>query len=53
MLQDIEAGRRTEIDSINGAIVGAARAKGVQTPVISTLATLVKMIEQPIEDPAE
>jgi 2-dehydropantoate 2-reductase len=50
MFQDIEAGRRTEIDSINGAIARAGRAKGVDTPVISTLASLVRMLEQRVED---
>ena len=45
MLQDIEAGRRTEIGSINGAVIRAAEAHGVPTPVTRTLANLVRMIE--------
>ena len=32
MLQDVEAGRRTEIDVINGAIVAAGKRHGVPTP---------------------
>ena len=47
MLQDREAGRRTEIETINGAIVRAAEAKGVATPVTATLADLVRLIEEP------
>lgn len=47
MLQDIEAGRRSEIETINGAIVRAAEAKGVETPITRTLANLVRMIDRP------
>lgn len=43
MLQDVKAGRRTEIDAINGAIVEAARAAGVEAPVTETLWRLVKL----------
>ena len=45
MLQDVEAGRRTEIETINGAIVRAAQAKGVATPITRTLANLVRMVD--------
>jgi len=45
MLQDVKAGRRTEVDAINGAIVEAARAVGVPTPVCETLWRLVKLGE--------
>ncbi|WP_412460046.1 ketopantoate reductase family protein [Pseudomonas sp. SC11] len=45
MLQDLEAGRRTEIDFINGAVVARAEALGVQTPVLRTLLDLVKLSE--------
>jgi len=45
MLQDVRAGRPTEIDAINGQIVEVARAHGVQTPVIETLARLVRAIQ--------
>lgn len=43
MLQDILAGRATEIDSIAGALVEKGRALNVATPVIETLARLVRM----------
>jgi 2-dehydropantoate 2-reductase len=45
MLQDIEAGRRTEIDAISGAIAEAARHKGVAAPVTETMWRLVKLEE--------
>ena len=45
MLQDVKAGRRTEVDSINGAIVEAGKAVGVQAPVLETLWRLVKLEE--------
>jgi 2-dehydropantoate 2-reductase len=45
MLQDVKAGRRTEVDAINGAIVDAGRAAGVATPLTETLWRLVKLEE--------
>ncbi len=45
MLQDLLAGRRTEIDAINGAIVEAGRAAGTPAPVLETLWHLVKLEE--------
>ncbi|KRA83934.1 ketopantoate reductase family protein [Altererythrobacter sp. Root672] len=45
MLQDVKAGRRTEVDAINGAIVEAAKAAGVEAPVMETLWRLVKLEE--------
>jgi 2-dehydropantoate 2-reductase len=43
MLQDVKAGRRTEIDAINGAIVEAAKAAGIDVPITETLWRLVKL----------
>jgi 2-dehydropantoate 2-reductase len=45
MLQDVKAGRRTEVDAINGAIVEAGRKAGVAAPVTETLWRLVKLEE--------
>ncbi len=45
MLQDIEAGRRTEIDYINGKIVEYGTQVGVPTPYNSMIRGLVKAIE--------
>jgi 2-dehydropantoate 2-reductase len=45
MLQDVKAGRRTEVDAINGAIVMAAREAGVAVPVTETLWRMVKLEE--------
>jgi 2-dehydropantoate 2-reductase len=42
MLQDFEAGRRTEIDVINGAVVRAAGEHGLDVPVNRAFVSLVK-----------
>ena len=47
MLQDRLAGRPSEIETINGAIERAGAASGVPTPVTSTLADLVRLLERP------
>lgn len=43
MLQDRRAGRRTEIEAINGAIAARAQALGISAPVNQTLADLVRL----------
>jgi len=45
MLQDVERGRRTEIDAINGMIVHYGRELGIPTPVNEVLVAAVKGIE--------
>jgi 2-dehydropantoate 2-reductase len=45
MLQDLLAGRATEIEAINGAVVEAARPYGVEVCTVKTLAHLVRLIE--------
>jgi 2-dehydropantoate 2-reductase len=45
MLQDRVAGRRSEIETINGAIAAEGRRAGVPTPVCDTLTDLVRIIE--------
>lgn len=42
MVQDIEAGRPTEVDTINGAVIAAAERAGVDAPINRTLHALVK-----------
>jgi 2-dehydropantoate 2-reductase len=42
MLQDFEAGRQTEIDVINGAVVRAATDTGVPAPLNEAFVSLVK-----------
>jgi 2-dehydropantoate 2-reductase len=43
--QDVERGRRTEIDSLNGVVVRRGAALGVPTPVNRTLWALVKLLD--------
>ena len=45
MLQDIEKGRRTEIDFINGAISRLGKKNGIPTPMNDLLVALIKGIE--------
>lgn len=45
MLQDVLAGRKTEIENINGAVVRIGEQHGVATPVNRILADLVRMLE--------
>lgn len=46
MLQDVENGRKTEIDSINGAIVRIGKEMGISVPVNETLYGIVKIIDK-------
>ena len=46
MLQDIEKGSRTEIESINGSVVRLGERHGVPTPVNKALVGGIKGIEQ-------
>lgn len=43
-LQDVRAGRRTEVGALNGYVVDAADEAGVNVPTNRTLATLVRAI---------
>lgn len=49
MRQDIERGTRTEIDSINGAIVAEGMNLGIATPVNHVLTLLIKTLENKVE----
>jgi 2-dehydropantoate 2-reductase len=46
MLLDLEAGRRLEVDFINGAIPRVGREVGVATPVNEVVTALVKALER-------
>lgn len=45
MLQDRLAGRRTEIESINGAVLAAGARSGVRAPALQVLTDLVRLGE--------
>jgi 2-dehydropantoate 2-reductase len=45
MLQDLERGRRTEIDAINGALIARAGERGLPCPVNRLLAAMVRAAE--------
>ena len=45
MLQDVEAGRQTEIDVINGAIVEAGRRHALATPLNDAMVWMVKSLQ--------
>lgn len=51
MLQDIEAGRPTEVDFLNGAIVEWGKKRGVPTPLNQALWALVKGLEHSWTNP--
>lgn len=46
MLQDVQSKRKTEIESINGAIVRNGAGHGIETPVNSMVATIIHAIEE-------
>lgn len=45
MLQDLRAGRRTEIDALSGAVADLASRHEVKAPINSALATLIRAAE--------
>lgn len=46
MLQDLERGRETEIDAVNGHVVALGRALGVPTPVNAAMVDTVHALER-------
>lgn len=44
--QDVQKGRRTEIDAINGRVVDAAKDAGIDVPYQRTMLELVKRVER-------
>jgi 2-dehydropantoate 2-reductase len=45
MLQDLESGKRTEIDALNGALVHLAAKKDILAPVNKTMVRMVHFLE--------
>jgi 2-dehydropantoate 2-reductase len=45
MLQDIAAGKRTEIDALNGAVIQLAQARGLAVPYNLTVYNLIRFLE--------
>jgi 2-dehydropantoate 2-reductase len=50
MLQDIEAGRGSEIDALVGAVVELGRLTGTPTPHIDTVYALVKLLDRTVAE---
>jgi len=46
MLQDIETGRKTEVEIFSGKIVELSSVHGVPTPVNRTVMQIIKVLEQ-------
>lgn len=46
MQEDIEAGRRTEIDALNGAVAAIGKEHGIPTPINSTLSRMIHFLEK-------
>lgn len=46
MLQDIEAGRKTEVELFGGKVVELGRAYGIPTPVNETVLRIIQVLEQ-------
>jgi 2-dehydropantoate 2-reductase len=45
MLQDIEAGRKTEVDIFAGKVVALGEKYGVQTPINQTMLQIIRVLE--------
>ncbi len=52
MLQDIEKGKLTEVDAINGAVAEHGRKHGVPTPVNSRIARIIHEMEKGQYEPS-
>jgi 2-dehydropantoate 2-reductase len=46
MLQDIEKGKKTEVDYLNGVIVSLGKKHGIATPVNETITGIIKSLEK-------
>jgi 2-dehydropantoate 2-reductase len=50
MLQDIEAGRATEIDALVGSVVELGKLTGTPTPHIDAVYALVKLLSRNMQE---
>jgi len=48
MLQDVEAGRQTEVDVFGGKVVELGKRFGIQTPVNQTILQILKVMESTV-----
>jgi 2-dehydropantoate 2-reductase len=46
MLQDVEAGRKTEVEAFSGTVIALGEETGVPTPVNRLLFDLIRTMEQ-------
>ena len=46
MLQDIEHGRKCEVDAINGVVCDMGKRYGVATPVTQQVVNIIKRLER-------
>jgi 2-dehydropantoate 2-reductase len=46
MLQDVLAGRQTEINALNGQVAASGQTHAIATPVNDLLTRLLKAVEQ-------
>jgi 2-dehydropantoate 2-reductase len=46
MLQDIEAGRKTEVELFGGKVVELGSAYGIPTPVNETVLRIIQVLER-------
>ncbi|MHB8894007.1 MAG: ketopantoate reductase family protein [Candidatus Geothermincolia bacterium] len=51
MQEDIEQGRRTEIDALNGAIARIASARGIDAPANSMLTRMIEFLQRGTVEP--
>ncbi|GAH48443.1 unnamed protein product, partial [marine sediment metagenome] len=47
MLNDIERGKKTEIDFLNGVFVELGKTHNIPTPVNETIVRVIKFLESP------
>jgi 2-dehydropantoate 2-reductase len=53
MLQDVEAGRKTEVEMLAGTVIRLGAKQGIPTPVNRWLCDKLRQIEQcPAQSPA-